>query len=160
MKRSKFLIPVAIAIFSVCVLNSCVQSTETSDTNGVWSIEKANAWQEETGWLSGCNFQPSTAINALEMWQEETFDPATLDRELGWAEDLGFNVMRVWLNSLAYQADPEGFKERVDQYLEISDSHGISTMVVFFLPRLHNRFSHHRQNRQSICTAFSFSCKE
>ena len=132
MRKSRCMFSLAILMLSAFILNSCVRPGEETDTSGQWSIEKANAWQEETGWLNGCNFQPSTAVNALEMWQEETFDAATIDRELGWAEDLGFNVMRVWLNSLAYQVDPEGFKERVDQYLEISDSHGIRTMLVFF----------------------------
>lgn len=96
-----------------------------------WTVEKALEWQKETGWLSGCNFQPSTAINQLEMWQEETFDPETINRELGWAEDLGFNMMRVYLHSYAWKQDPEGFKERLDHYLAISDNHNIGTMLVF-----------------------------
>ena len=41
-------------------------------------------------WLVGCNFSPSTAINQLEMWQADSWDPATIDRELGWAEGLRF----------------------------------------------------------------------
>ncbi len=132
MRKIKPFILLVLALLFANIFNSCIQSGEKTDTNQVWSIEKANAWHEETGWLSGCNFQPSTAVNALEMWQEETFDTVTIDRELGWAEDLGFNVMRVWLNSLAWQSDPEGFKDRVDQYLTISDSHSIGTMFVFF----------------------------
>lgn len=97
-----------------------------------WSLEKALQWEEETGWLRGCNYQPRTAINQLEMWQEETFDPTTIDEELGWAEDLGFNVMRVYLHHFAWKQDKEGFKDRLDKYLEISDSHGVSTLFVFF----------------------------
>ena len=58
-----------------------------------WSPERANEWYQKRGWIVGCNFSPSTAINQLEMWQPETFDPATIDRELGWAEDLGFNSL-------------------------------------------------------------------
>jgi len=100
--------------------------------NTVWPTEKANEWQKSKGWLSGCNFLPSTAVNALEMWQKETFDPVTIDRELSWAEDLGFNIMRVWLNSLVWKTDPEGFKKRINEYLEISSRHGIGTMFVFF----------------------------
>ena len=75
----------------------------------VWSVEKANAWYNEHKWISGANFIPSTAINQLEMWQAETFDPQTIDRELGWAEKIGFNTMRVYLHSLAYMEDPYGF---------------------------------------------------
>jgi len=122
-----------ILAFSLLVICSCNQPVKKSDVDPVkWSAEKANAWYQKTGWLSGSNFLPSTASNALEMWQKETFDPVTIDIELGYAQDLGFNTMRVWLSSLAYKDDPEGFKERVDEYLKISEKHGIGTMIVFF----------------------------
>ncbi len=97
-----------------------------------WSAEKANAWYRAHPWMSGANFTPSTAINQLEMWQAATFDPATIDRELGWAEGIGFNTMRVFLHSLAWQQDPEGFKKRMDTYLGIADKHHMQTMFVFF----------------------------
>ncbi|WP_116106677.1 cellulase family glycosylhydrolase [Lewinella sp. IMCC34191] len=97
-----------------------------------WSPERAAEWYADHDWLTGANFNPSTAINQLEMWQEATFDPETIDRELGYAEGIGFNTMRVYLHSLAYKADPEGFKDRLDQYLEIADRHGILTMFVIF----------------------------
>ena len=96
-----------------------------------WSQEKAEQWYENHGWVAGCNFTPSNAINQLEMWQAETFDPETIDRELGWAEDLGFNCMRVFLHHVVWEQDKEGFKDRIRKYLEISDSHDISTMFVF-----------------------------
>lgn len=97
-----------------------------------WSVEEANEWYAKQPWLVGCNFIPSTAISQLEMWQEDTFDPETIDRELGWASKLGFNVVRVYLHDLAYDQDPDGFLRRMDQYLKIADSHGINTMFVFF----------------------------
>ena len=64
----------------------------------IWSVGQAKVWQDETGWLRGCNFNPSTAINQLETWQAETFDPATINRELSWAEGIGMNCMRVYLH--------------------------------------------------------------
>ena len=85
----------------------------------------------EQEWVAGCNFIPSNSINQLEMWQAETFDLSTIDRELGWAEDLGFNVMRVFLHHLVWEADRDGFVDRIDKYLEVSSSHGIKTMFVF-----------------------------
>lgn len=106
--------------------------SDKSEVGKRWSVEKANEWYAKQPWLVGCNFIPSTAINQLEMWQEDTFDPETIDRELGWAEDLGFNVMRVYLHDLAYNQDPDGFLKRIDQYLDIADSHGIKTMFVIF----------------------------
>jgi hypothetical protein len=97
-----------------------------------WSVEQANDWHERWGWLRGANFVPSTAINQLEMWQAETFDTVTINRELGWAGRIGMNSMRVYLHHLAWEIDPEGFKKRMDRYLGIADKHGISTLFVFF----------------------------
>ena len=98
----------------------------------VWSQEKANAWYREFKWITGANYIPATAINQLEMWQAETFDPVTIDKELGWAESIGFNTMRVFLHHIAWETDPEGFKKRVNDYLAIADKHRVKTMFVFF----------------------------
>ena len=97
-----------------------------------WPAAKANAWYQAHPWLSGANFIPSTAINQLEMWQAATFDAPTIDRELGWAEGIGFNTMRVFLHSLAWQQDPAGFKKRVAEYLALADKHHIQTIFVLF----------------------------
>jgi len=98
----------------------------------VWSPEKAKTWYAGKGWLRGCDFIPSTAINQLEMWQAQTFDPATIDRELGYAESIGLNCMRVFLHHLAWQQDRAGFKQRMTSYLDIAGKHHISTIFVFF----------------------------
>lgn len=97
-----------------------------------WTIDEINTWYDQLPWLMGCNFIPSTAINQLEMWQAGTFDPDTIDRELGWAAELGMNTVRVFLHDLAWQEDPKGFKQRIDQYLHIADQHGIRTLFVIF----------------------------
>src|SRR5690606_6478205 len=72
-----------------------------------WSEEKANSWYAEQPWIVGCNFVPSTAINQIEMWQKDTFDPETIDRELGWASDLGFNAVRVFFHNLVWEENPD-----------------------------------------------------
>lgn len=97
-----------------------------------WPAEKANEWYQQQGWLTGANFTPSTAVNQLEMWQAETFDTATISRELGYAQNIGFNIMRVYLHHVAWQQDASGFKKRLAQYLSIADRHRIKTMFVFF----------------------------
>src|ERR1700741_5405534 len=99
---------------------------------GVWSAEKANAWYAQHKWINGSDFIPSTAINQLEMWQADTFDPKTIDKELGYAESIGFNAMRVFLHSMAWKEDPKGFKSRVSEYLTIASKHHIRTIFVFF----------------------------
>ena len=99
---------------------------------GRWSAERANAWYEQHGWLAGCNYIPSNAINQLEMWQPETFDPARIDMELGWAEGLGFNTIRVFLHHLLWEQDSKGFLERLDQFLAIAHRRQLGTMFVLF----------------------------
>ncbi len=97
-----------------------------------WSIEKANQWQAAQPWLVGCDYVPSTAINQIETWQAESFDPRTIDRELGWAEELGFNTVRVFLHDLVWEADPAAFKKRFSQFLDICQKHHTRALVTFF----------------------------
>ena len=97
-----------------------------------WTKEQANEWYKKQPWLVGCNFIPSTTINQLEMWQKETFDTETIDRELGWAHDISFNLIRVFLHNLLWGGDRAGFKERLDKFLEIADKHKIKVMFVLF----------------------------
>ena len=75
---------------------------------------------------------PSTACNSTEMWSKDTFDPVTIDRELGMASDLGFNSCRVFLQYIVWKDDPEGFIERFDEFLDIARRNKISVMPVFF----------------------------
>ena len=105
---------------------------QTDEASGRWSEEKTRAWYEEQPWLVGCNFIPSNAINQLEMWQAATFSPELIDKELGLAESLGFNAVRVYLHHLAWQEDEPGFKQRMKDYLAIAEQHRIKTLFVFF----------------------------
>lgn len=97
-----------------------------------WPPEKANAWYAQHRWLVGCNFIPSSDINELEMWQAETFDPATIDRELGWAERIGFTEIRVFLQNLLLEEDGDGFLMRMDHFLSIAHRHHIGVTFVLF----------------------------
>ncbi len=95
-----------------------------------WSIEKAWAWQERTGWLCGVNFVPSTAVNQLEMWQEATFDRETITRELGWAASIGFNSIRIFLHHLLWQQDSRGFLQRINEVLLVAHNNGLKVVPV------------------------------
>lgn len=131
MKLFRYKLLLVFFILSVGTVDA--QKSKVSTGPGkVWTIEKANQWYAQHKWISGANFLPSTAINQLEMWQAETFDQTTIDRELGWAEKIGFNTMRVYLHSIAWQQDQKGFKQRMDTYLGIADKHKIKTIFVFF----------------------------
>ncbi len=97
-----------------------------------WTEKAANDWYAKQPWLVGSNYIPANAINELEMWQAESFDPGRIDVELGWAESIGMNTMRVFLHDLPWQKDPEGFRSRIDTFLQIAAKHHIKPLLVLF----------------------------
>lgn len=125
---------IAMAACTV-VLNSSAQNHKSraeSKSRTIWSAQQANNWYKKQRWIVGANFLPSTAINQLEMWQAESFDPTTIDKELGLAQSLGMNTMRVFLHDLAFEADSSGFINRIDQFLSIANRHHIKPLLVIF----------------------------
>jgi hypothetical protein len=117
----KFVVLALIAVTSVA-----------GATPSRWSEKKSVEWYDKQPWLVGANYIPATAINELEMWQADTFDPQRIDKELGWAEGIGMNTMRVFLHDLLWDQDPAGFKKRINTFLEIADRHHIRPMFVLF----------------------------
>ena len=97
-----------------------------------WSAERANRWYEELPLPIGANFVPSSAINPIEMWAAATFDPNTIDRELGWAAGIGMNTMRVYLHDHVWREEGEAFFDRVDAFLDLCAQHGIRPLIVIF----------------------------
>jgi uncharacterized protein DUF4380/cellulase (glycosyl hydrolase family 5) len=97
-----------------------------------WAGERAWEWYTDVGPIAGCNYLPRTAVNMTQMWQKETFDPKTIDEELGWAEKAGYNSLRVFVQYLVWRDDPEGLKQRMDQFLTIADKHGMRVMLIPF----------------------------
>jgi hypothetical protein len=97
-----------------------------------WTEQAANDWYAKQPWLVGSNYIPATAINELEMWQADTFDPQRIDKELGWAESIGFDTMRVFLHDLLWQQDAKGFQKRIDTFLGIAARHHIKPLFVLF----------------------------
>ena len=97
-----------------------------------WSAERANEWFASIPLPFGCNFLPSTAVNSTEMWQADTFDPATIERELRLAAGLGYNTVRVFLQFMVWEADPAGHNERLETFLRLADAAGITMMPILF----------------------------
>ena len=127
-RKSLFFRVNAFLIFA-CIAFACVQ-IHAQDRR--WTESQANAWYAKQPWPVGADFLPSTASNELEMWQAESFDPATIDRELGWAEEIGMNTMRVFLHNLIWEQDQKGFEKRIDAFLTIAAKHHIKPIFVLF----------------------------
>jgi hypothetical protein len=115
-----------------CITILLLAVAATTFSQPIWTADKANTWYQQQPWLVGADFLPSTAINQLEMWQAETFDAPTIDKELGWAQNIGMNVMRVYLHDLAWKADAAGFKKRMNEFLSIASGHKIKILFCIF----------------------------
>src|SRR5438094_8972618 len=120
---------IATALVLSYVRGAAIQPTQPP---GPWSPARAAEWYNAQPWLVGSNYIPSTAINELEVWQADSFDPARIDQELGWAASIGLNVMRVFLHDLPWQQDADGFRRRIDRFLEIAARHRINVLFVLF----------------------------
>ena len=116
----------SLSIAALMVVPCCVAQPAR------WTEQKANDWYAEQPWLVGSNYIPATAVNQLEMWQADTFDPGRIDLELGWAESIGLNTMRVFLHDLPWQEDAAGFQKRIDTLLSIAAKHHIRILFVLF----------------------------
>jgi hypothetical protein len=119
-----------LSLFTAAMPHSMAQST--NDAPDRWSAQNANDWYKQQPWLVGANFIPSNAINQLEMFQAATFDPAINDKELGMAESIGMNTVRVFLQDQLWQQDSQGFKQRLDTFLGIAAKHHIKPLLVLF----------------------------
>ena len=97
-----------------------------------WSPERANDWYQRQGWLVGANYITSNAVNQLEMFQADTYDPGRIGLELGWARTGGFNAVRVFLHDLLWAQDHRGFQDRLAEFVSIAARHGIKPLFVMF----------------------------
>jgi hypothetical protein len=129
----KKLIILLMEIIAVLGTNAYCEETATKNASkNLWSKEKAWQWYRNVSPLRGCNYLPRTAVNMTEMWQADTFDPKTIDEELGWAEKAGYNSVRIFVQYLVWKDDAEGLKKRLEEFLAIADKHGIGSMVILF----------------------------
>ncbi|MDR0384463.1 MAG: cellulase family glycosylhydrolase [Prevotellaceae bacterium] len=114
------------------VIASLCSYAQQPEIKGQWSVEKANEWYAKQAWIAGCNFLPSTAVNDVEMWQDETFDLPTIDRELAIAKKAGINSVRVFLNYVVWEAEAKKFKSNFKKFLNVAEKYGISVMPILF----------------------------
>ena len=108
------------------------QPPRTSPKSSRWSPKRAHSWYQAQGWPVGANYITSNAINQLEMFQPDTYDPRRIDTELGWASTAGFNAVRVFLHDQLWAQDYRGFQARLAQFVDIAARHAIKPMFVLF----------------------------
>lgn len=97
-----------------------------------WPIDRVTEWYARQPWIVGFNYLPRTAVNWTELWQAESFDLATIEQELEWAERIGFNAIRTNLQYLVWHHDAAGLHARLDRFLGAAAQRGMRTMLCLF----------------------------
>jgi hypothetical protein len=100
----------------------------------IWTPDQAWAWFNSQKYIMGSEYMPAYAVNQLEMFQAETFDPDTIDKDLEVYGKLGMNTIRVFMIDVAYTIDPTGFKSRLNTLITIAAKYGIKPTLLFFTP--------------------------
>ncbi|KQM94459.1 1,4-beta-xylanase [Sphingomonas sp. Leaf22] len=118
--------------FAAALLGAIMLTLSPAQARDRWTEAQADAWYARQPWLVGANYTPASAINQFEMWQAETWDPKRIDYELNLAQAIGMNTMRVFLHDQLWTQDPEGFKRRIDEFLQIAARHKIKPLFVLF----------------------------
>ena len=108
------------------------EETQAVSDQVPWTPDRAWEWFKAASPIRGVNYEPRTAVNDTDIWQAETFDLKIIGQELGWAQGAGYNNLRVFMQYLVWEHDPEGLKKRIDQFLTIADKHGMKVMPVLF----------------------------
>ena len=80
--------------------------------------------------MRGANYVPSYARNDVQTWMD--YDPAVIDRELGYAERLKLNTVRVFLQIAVYEHNPQRFLDNFENFLGLCEKHHIRMMPVVF----------------------------
>ena len=128
MNKYLYLAPI---LFFAMVFTACNNNKEQKNIVR-WTEQRAQEWGEEQPWIVGANFNPSDASNQLDLWQGDTWNPELIDKELGYAANIGMNTIRVYLHYFPYRDDKENFLTRIDQFLAITSKHKIKPMFIFF----------------------------
>jgi hypothetical protein len=98
----------------------------------LWPAEKASEWHHSKKWILGFNYVTSTAVNSTEMWQDESFDAAAVERELALASRCGYNSCRVFLQYLVWREEGDVFLRNFERFLGIAHKNGITVLPIFF----------------------------
>jgi hypothetical protein len=127
-RRTVLKLPLALAAGAALMKLPTAAAADTPR----WPVDRANSWYQQQGWLVGCNYIPSNAVNQFEMWSAGTYDPRRIDSELNACRLIGFNTVRVFLHDQLWAQDRLGFQRRLDQFVAIAASRRIKPLFVFF----------------------------
>lgn len=98
----------------------------------MWSKNEIMEWYERQPWIVGFNYVTSNAVNSTEMWQEESFSPNLIRKELMAAAELGYNSCRIFLQYILWKSEKRTFLKNFEIFLHIANECGLTVMPVLF----------------------------
>jgi hypothetical protein len=107
--------------------------TATPAANQVAKSEmlKPRWWQgDDFSWVRGANYISGFAYNSFAQWDK--YDPQAVDRELAYATKLQLNSVRVWMNAVVYQKDPQRYMANLEDLLTRCERYGLTAMLILF----------------------------
>jgi endo-1,4-beta-mannosidase len=82
------------------------------------------------GDVKGVNYYPSYAHNTMEIWG--IYNNNTVDMELGFAAEMGFNCIRIWINYHGYKESKKRMLKDIDRFLSLCEKHGLRCIPIPF----------------------------
>ncbi|WP_264782042.1 glycoside hydrolase [Haladaptatus sp. T7] len=116
--------------FAGCNAWSVSSADETGRTQGVNASSRELASNRDPVDVRGAIYIPTRAFNRYQMWHE--YDPAVIERDLGYAASLNLNAIRTWLSYEFWLEDRTAHEERLEHFLETADSYGIEVLLGLF----------------------------
>jgi hypothetical protein len=80
-------------------------------------------------YVRGFNYYASTG-DVFDFWRD--YNEALVERELTYAQRLGLNSARVFLDFNVYENEPQAFFNRVKHFLRVANDRGITVMPVIW----------------------------
>ena len=81
--------------------------------------------------LKGFNYTQSNCLNDRDFWAR--YDHSIVDRDLGYAERLHLNSVRIFMDISMYRRDPQRFLSNIKDFVRTAWEHGICTNPILFM---------------------------
>ncbi|WP_458189703.1 glycoside hydrolase [Haladaptatus sp. NG-WS-4] len=80
--------------------------------------------------VRGAIYIPTRAFNRYQMWRD--YDPAIIERDLGYAASINLNAIRTWLSYEYWLENEERHRAALEHFLDTADQHGIRVLLGLF----------------------------
>ena len=94
------------------------------------SLAQGDSYINSWAGVRGVNYVPSFSANPVQTWTD--YNETTVERELGFAQGIGLNAVRVFLHMFVWYANEAAFLTRYDHLVAACSARGIKPLVVLF----------------------------